>query len=102
MLDGSVKLIAQCSQAAGFVSSGTPQPEAVTDPRMVAACSETKAHGQILQILRGCSSRSRLQGPVTVSLQHGGCGVGVCAGCPILLSDLFYEVKTLVAWSRPL
>jgi hypothetical protein len=61
----ALKVIAQCSQAAGFVSSGTPQPEAVTDPRMVAACSETKAHGQILQILRGCSSRSRLQGPVT-------------------------------------
>jgi hypothetical protein len=64
MLDGSVKLIAQCSQAAGFVSSGTPQPEAVTDPRMVAACSETKAQAppQLLALGSGRGS-----GPSTTS-----------------------------------
>ena len=79
------------SQAVSVAASGKLQPGAVIDPRMVAAFSDPKAHGQALHALWGCSSRSCLHGPVTVSLQHGGCGVGVGAGCPILLSDLFVK-----------
>ena len=93
------------SQAVSVAASGKLQPGAVIDPRMVAAFSDPKAHGQALHALRGCSSRSCLHGPVTVSLQFffldidlfpaiwglwGGCRSRFFF-CPILLSDLFVK-----------
>jgi hypothetical protein len=64
---------------------------ATVDLRTALVCSGIWAHGQALDALRGCFSRSCLHGPAMV-LVHKGCrGVGVTTGCPILPLDLFME-----------
>ena len=49
---GGSTIVAQHSRAVSVAASGKPQPAAVIGPRMVAACSDTKAHGQTLQTFR--------------------------------------------------
>ena len=64
---------------------------ATVDLRTAVVYSGIWAHGQALDALRGCFSRSCLHGPAMVPLHKGCRGVGVTTGCPILPLDLFME-----------
>ena len=66
---------------------------ATVDLRTAVVYSGIWAHGQALDALRGCFSRSCLYGPAMVLLHKGCRGVGVTTGCPILPLDLLYGVN---------
>ena len=86
----SIVSIADSRVVSLVVRNGNSQPvSAAVAPRTAVVHRGLWAHGQVLDALRGCSSRCYLHGPVTASPANGELWGGVRTGCSILPLDLF-------------